>query len=149
MAAWLVTQGDRQFSAQDLAELKRLASELKLGKPLDRPGAVSAEYGASMIVGGVPVGSLEKPCSISWPRLKEPASLPATQREPKQLMVSLPRVDPFKTPSGSQATFRLPMEQLLVKRADGTYGLKTGKIMVPSRFDGGMDIEVNIARLPK
>lgn len=42
MAAWLVTQGDRQFSAQDLAELKRLASEGKIG-----PGDMIQPPGAS------------------------------------------------------------------------------------------------------
>lgn len=42
MAAWLVTQGDRQFSAKDLAELKQLASEGKIG-----PGDMIQPPGAS------------------------------------------------------------------------------------------------------
>ena len=42
MAAWLVTQGDRQFSAKDLAELKKLAGEGKIG-----PGDMIQPPGAS------------------------------------------------------------------------------------------------------
>ncbi len=50
MASWLVTQGDRQFSARDLAELKRLASEGTIG-PADMiqpPGAADWLYASEL-----------------------------------------------------------------------------------------------------
>ena len=42
MAGWLVTQGDRQFQAEDLSELKRLAASGSLG-----PGDMVQPPGAS------------------------------------------------------------------------------------------------------
>lgn len=50
MAAWLVTQGDRQFSAQDLAELKKLASEGKIGSGdmIQPPGASDWLYATEL-----------------------------------------------------------------------------------------------------
>jgi hypothetical protein len=50
MAAWLVTQGDRQFSAQDLAELKQLAVDGKIssGDMIQPPGASDWLYASEL-----------------------------------------------------------------------------------------------------
>jgi hypothetical protein len=50
MARWLVTQGDRQFSAQDLAELKELAKSGKVGPGdmVQPPGATDWLYASEL-----------------------------------------------------------------------------------------------------
>jgi hypothetical protein len=50
MARWLVTQGDRQFSAQDLAELKELAAAGKVGPGdmVQPPGATDWLYASEL-----------------------------------------------------------------------------------------------------
>src|SRR6185503_12702227 len=50
MARWLVTQGDRQFSAQDLAELKELAASGKVGPGdmVQPPGATDWLYASEL-----------------------------------------------------------------------------------------------------
>lgn len=50
MARWLVTQGDRQFSADDLADLQRLAREGKVGPGdmIQPPGAADWLYAAEL-----------------------------------------------------------------------------------------------------
>ena len=50
MARWLVTQGDRQFSASDLAELKELAKSGKVGPGdmVQPPGATDWLYASEL-----------------------------------------------------------------------------------------------------
>jgi hypothetical protein len=50
MARWLVTQGDRQFAAQDLEELKRLASAGQIGRGdmIQPPGASDWLYASEL-----------------------------------------------------------------------------------------------------
>jgi len=50
MARWLVTQGDQQFSAQDLAELKELAKSGKVGPGdmVQPPGATDWLYASEL-----------------------------------------------------------------------------------------------------
>jgi len=50
MAKWLVSQGDRQFSAQDLSELKRLASSGQIGPGdmIQPPGAADWLYASEV-----------------------------------------------------------------------------------------------------
>jgi Bacterial SH3 domain len=50
MARWLITQGDRQFSAQDLAELKKMAREGKVGAAdmVQPPGATDWLYASEL-----------------------------------------------------------------------------------------------------
>jgi hypothetical protein len=50
MGRWLITQGDRQFSAQDLAELKKLAREGRVGAAdmVQPPGATDWLYASEL-----------------------------------------------------------------------------------------------------
>ena len=50
MSRWLVTQGDRQFSVEDLGELKKLAQSGKLsgGDMVQPPGATDWLYAAEL-----------------------------------------------------------------------------------------------------
>ena len=50
MARWLVTQGDQQFSAQDLAELKEIAKSGKVGPGdmVQPPGATDWLYASEL-----------------------------------------------------------------------------------------------------
>ena len=106
-----------------------------------------AEYGATMTVKGHRIG----PTTISWPRVKWPATTPILQRRPSQLSVQLPRHSDFLMPNKNPklktyAKFNIP-NSFLVKNLDNTYGIRVGTHKIKSRFDGNKDIEVTVSKL--
>ena len=89
--------------------------------------------------------------TISWPRVKDPATTPELQRKPRQLIVALPRHSDFLVPKkkpeapNTYAKFNIPI-RFVVKNPDNTYGIKVGMHKITSRFDN-KDIEVTIYKL--
>ena len=112
-----------------------------------RKHGLRAEYGVKMIVKGHRVDT-----TISWPRVKDPATTPELQRKPKQLMVALPRHSDFLVPKNepkapnTYAKFTIPIT-FAVKNPDNTYGIKVGTHKIKSRFDDNEDIEATIYKL--